>query len=115
MFLGSFFFRCFAESLVLESNQSITITRSETVAGPSKSHLPARLRNTEVSVEVPSPPKVPEDDVNGLRHYLLTLRAETTIEREEIFLRQKKLAQSEKQIERVVRKLASLEETESHE
>jgi hypothetical protein len=100
------------ESLVSESSRSITITRPEAVATSSTSHLPARLRNTEVSVEVPAPPKVPEDDINGLRHYLLTLRAETTIDREELFLRQRKLAAAEKQIDRVKRKIADLEEAE---
>ncbi len=85
------------------------------MSGPSTNHLPARLRNTEVSVEVPAPPKVPEDDINGLRHYLQTLRAETTIDREELFLRQRKLAAAEKQIERVKRKIADLEEAEGRE
>lgn len=79
------------------------------MAGPSKTHLPARLRNTEVSVEVPAPPKVPEDNIHGLRQYLLTLRTQTTIAREELFLRQRNLAVAEKQIERVKRKIADLE------
>jgi hypothetical protein len=109
--LGIGILKCF----FLESSNSITITCPETVAGLSKNHLPARLRNTEVSVEVPAPPKVPDDDLLGLRHYLATLRAETTMEREELFLRQRKLAQSEKQIERVARKLASLKEAEDRE